>query len=84
MNLHSSLKIEVLLHYYCSSKPHPDCNTPGVIEIIKSLRKEGIFTDQVQPALTDKGKAWVKLILNTPYPEQVFVDQNKNIISIDE
>ena len=82
MNLFSPLEIEVLLHYYYSPDPHPKHNTEGVVNIIHKFRNHGIFTDQVQPYLTDKGKAWLHLILNTPYPKQVFVDQFGNVIEL--
>lgn len=82
MNLFSPLEIEVLLHYYYSSDPHPKHNTEGVSDIIHKFRVDGIFTDQVQPQLTDKGNAWLKTILNTPYPNQVFVDHYGNVIQL--
>lgn len=82
MNLFSPLEIEVLLHYYYWLDPHPKHNTEGVAKIIHKFRVDGIFTDQVQPYLTDKGKAWLHLILNTPYPKQAFVDQHNNVIEL--
>lgn len=82
MNLFSPLEIEVLLHYYYSPDPHPKHNTEVVSNIIHKFRNDGIFTVQVQPQLTDKGKAWLTIILNTPYPKQAFVDQQGNVIKV--
>ena len=74
--------IEVLLHYYCNDQPHPEHNSTLMNDIIVRFRLDGIFTDNVQPEITKKGKAWLNMILNTPYPRQVYVDQNGKVIEV--
>lgn len=81
MTLFSSVEIEVLLHHYCSPNPYPDHNNPSVIDAITKFRNDGIFTKQVKPELTEKGRAWLITLLNTPYPRAVFIDQQGNIIN---
>jgi hypothetical protein len=78
--LHTPNDIEVLLHHHYSPDPHPRRDAPAVMGSINKFRRAGIFTDQVQPTLTEKGTAWVNMICNTPYPRQVYVDQNNNVI----
>lgn len=75
-------EIEVLLHYYYSPEPHPNHNAPVVSDAIHKFRRDGIFTNTVEPELTLKGQAWLKLILNTPYPTECFIDQHGNIIKL--
>jgi hypothetical protein len=84
-NLNSPVDIEVLLYHYYSPDPHPDRMSNVAVQYsINKFRENGIFTSQIQPELTPKGKAFVKCILNTPYPKQAYIDMNKNIISIEE
>lgn len=82
-NLHCPVDIEVLLYHYYSPDPHPDRMYNVAVQCaIQRFRENGIFTSQIQPELTPKGKAFVKCILNTPYPKQAYVDCNNNIIEI--
>lgn len=76
------VEIEVLLHYYYSPVPHPSHNSPAVTDTIHKFREDGIFTKNVHPELTLKGRAWLKLILNTPYPTECFIDQYGNVINL--
>jgi len=78
----SPVEFEVLLHYYYSPEPHPRHNSSAVSDAIHKFRNDGIFTYTVEPALTRKGRAWVKLILNTPYPTECFIDQHGNVINL--
>jgi hypothetical protein len=79
--LHSPLKIEILLkaHY------HPKyminrCNSAEV-DVASQLLKDHILvrfaehdSDADQLTLTEKGKALVDMILNTPYPIPYWAD----------
>ena len=82
MNLFTPVEIEVLRHYYYSPDPHPRHHTPAVSDAINKFRRNDIFTDQVHPNLTDRGVAWLKLILNTPYPKKAYTDQYGNLIKL--
>lgn len=80
--------IEVLIHCHCSPNVHPRADAPAVIETIerflndeiieRSLRNEGTYNT------TDKGRAWLKCILNVPYPTQRWVDSNGNAINTNQ
>lgn len=81
-SLNSPSDIEVLLHHHYSPDPHPRRDAPAVKDAIIRFRNDGIFTDQIHPELTKKGKAWLNMILNTPYPRQVYVDQSGKVIEV--
>lgn len=68
--------IDILIHYHVSASPHPRINAPAVQETLKRyvadgilVAKEGNYYDT-----TVRGKAWVEMILKTPYPRLVWVD----------
>jgi hypothetical protein len=74
---HSPLEIEVVLHYYHSPEPHPRVNAPAVKEAIQRFVNDGILSAAEGPALlkvTDRGNAWVRMIVETPYPEGAWID----------
>jgi hypothetical protein len=85
MNKFSPVEIEVALYHYYNIESVRD-PSPAVTKAIVKFIEEGIlyydkpcnYPDSIK--LTKKGEKWVKLIINTPYPTQVWVDQNKNII----
>ena len=81
---HTPVEIEVLLFHYYSEEIHPRIESYFVSEAIEKFRRDGIFTSQIRPELTQKGKAFVKCILNTEYPMMKYVDTHNNIIDIDE
>jgi hypothetical protein len=81
---HSPVEIEVLLFHYYSDEIHPNMESYAVGEAIERFRRNGIFTNQIRPHLTPRGKAFVKCILNTEYPMLKYVDSYNNIIEIDE
>lgn len=75
-NIHSPLKIEIVLkaHYY----PKYMINrwNSAEVEVASQLLKDHILvrfvehdSDADQLTLTEKGKAFVEMILNTPYPK---------------
>ena len=84
--------IEVLLHYYVSPEPHPRVEADAVRQTIGRYLKEGILEEDKEGTfvegtkklncycVTDKGKAWLRLILSVPYPKQAWVGQDGKII----
>jgi hypothetical protein len=70
-------EVEVLIHYLCSPQPHPRVTAPAVVMAIKKFVNDEIFKvidDEAGYAVTDKGRAFVDMILSTPYPENRWVD----------
>ena len=89
--------LEILIHYFISSAPHPRLNAPVVEEVVQHFIKEGIFESNPDTPvkvnypsqegyfkLTEKGRAWMIMILQTPYPKQVWVNQKDKIICDEE
>lgn len=70
--------IEVFLHFYNSSLPHPRAEAPAEAEAIVAFMNEGILRrrpgDHVGLRLeaTDRGKVWMAMLCSTPLPERVW------------
>lgn len=72
--------LNVLLHYHCVCEPHPRKDAPAVKQETAHFLRIGII--EAEPngrngsgyVTTDKGKAWVDLILATPKPVCMWVD----------
>jgi hypothetical protein len=80
-NLHSPLKIEIVLKAHYHPKYMINRCYEAEVEIASQLLKDQILvrfaehdSDADQLTLTEKGKAFVKMILNTPYPIQSWTD----------
>jgi len=82
-NLHSPLKIEIVLkaHYHPKFTIRRDYTAEQ--EVASQLFKDGILAlkgtedyDTGYYTLTEKGKVFLDMILNTPYPIQKWVDPN--------
>jgi hypothetical protein len=80
-NTHSPLKIETVLkaHYLPEFRLNRDYDALG--DVVSQLLKDHILvrfaehdSDADQLTLTEKGKAFVEMILNTPYPIQSWTD----------
>jgi len=78
--------IEILIHYAVCPEQHPRFEAGAVQETIRRFLGEGIFVkigERIK--VTTKGRVWIKMILDTPYPEQVWMDyRNKEIIDLKE
>ena len=78
--------LDVLLHYYTTvDAPHERLQAPAVVDTISRFLAYGIFEEANKyftPGsglykVTAKGKAWVQMILGTPYPEFRWVDPRR-------
>lgn len=77
--------LEVLLHYHRTSMPHPRWDAPAVIGAIDGFLKDGIIVENQENriktyTITDKGKAWLTMILKTPMPLTAWVDENNKVV----
>jgi len=76
--------LEILIHCYCHPEPHPRINAQAVQETLTRFLEDGIIKGLGPNSdlfvTTHKGAAWLQAILKTPYPRQVWVDVNNNII----
>ena len=75
------IKLDILLHCHISPTAHPQYDSPAFRvelqnlmeeDIVRSTSKENIF------ALTQKGEAWLRLILETPMPILQWIDPRNN------
>jgi len=68
--------LDVLVHYYTTPGDHPHVASQAVLEAIADLEEEEILRRDSQGDIhvSEKGCAWLKLMLNTPYPIQKRVD----------
>lgn len=83
-NLHSPLKIEIVLKTHYHPKYMINRWNSAEQDVATLLFKDGIIalkgtedSDTGYYALTEKGKAFVEMILNTPYPIQKWVTPNE-------
>lgn len=75
--------IEIILHYYTTPEPHPRKDFPEVIKSTNNFMNNGLisFSNGMSGyAVTPKGKAYIKLLLSIPFPEEAFLDQYGNKI----
>lgn len=71
--------IEVMIHYHCSSVKHPRHDAPAVRKARERFLEHGL----IEPApqfwedcfvTTEKGKRFMKMLCNTPFPEERYLD----------
>ena len=76
------LGITVVLHYYTTPEALPNSDAPAVREMVSSLIRDGILGREALglPFVTDRGRAWIELLLRTPFPRMAWVDENGNDI----
>lgn len=79
--------LEVLIHYHCCHEKHPRHDATAVIEATHKFLSDGIIDETDWYAgytTTEKGKAWLAMILKTPYPTSVqcWVDGNGDKIDV--
>lgn len=68
--------LEVIFHYYISPEPHPRKHVSVIQEIQQFYVKQEILEpdDTGRLFVTNRGKAWIDMLLSTPFPVQVWVD----------
>ena len=80
----SPYQLSVLMHHFVSSAEYTHGRESGLYaETIQMFVELGVWREMCRDynsGLTDLGKAWCVSILQTPLPQQVFVDVNDNII----
>ena len=81
--------LEILIHCHVSPTRHPRIDYHAVRESINKFIKDGIIEESADRdgphyyTTTDKGRAWIEMILRTPYPRQVWVDEKGKVIVIE-
>lgn len=81
--------IEVLIHCHISPSPHPRIGMSAVAGAIKMLKHNGLIRnesgmdDMVCWRTTERGKAFLQVLCDTPLPTQAWVDQDGDVIDFD-
>lgn len=66
-------QIDLLIHCYATVAAYPYLGAPATTDWINQFLEEGILVPDTRPhvyRVTDKGTAWLFMMLSTPYPEQ--------------
>lgn len=76
--------IEVLIHCHSCPYPHPRIDAPAVSEAISWFCSLGIIDAIGEDTYitTERGKAWLQMIQNTPFPTRAWVDENGEVIDV--
>ena len=62
--------LEVLLHYHVATVEHPRIDAPAVKRAINKFLTDGIFQRiDGDISTTARGTAFIKMLKETPYPE---------------
>ena len=75
--------IEILLHCHTCPEPHPRIDAPAVQQTIEWFVAAGILEEKghlQSYKTTGKGNALVKMLCDTEFPQQAWVDKDDNII----
>jgi DNA-binding PadR family transcriptional regulator len=78
--------LEVLIHCHAVAGVHPRFDAPAVRDAIYRFRSDGIIEEHSLPCrnefyTTEKGKAWLEMILRTPMPTEAWIDpRTKEVI----
>jgi hypothetical protein len=82
-------EIEFMLHCYVSPEPHPRYYAPAIMDAARRLNIMHLISfrnkdenDRPVYEATEKGKFYVKMLCETPFPEQRYVDPRKEIINL--
>lgn len=69
--------IDVMLHYYVSPAKHPREEAPAVREATAKFVRDGLLEPQEEGhySATDRGQAWVEMLLRVPFPRKAWVDE---------
>ena len=71
--------LEILIHCNVCPEPHPRLHALAVEESIRNFIRDGILEVGEKEntfKTTEKGRAWLQMILKTPYPALVWVDED--------
>lgn len=78
--------IEILIHYFVCPEPHPRVHASAVKGTIAMylnsdiLEEDTVFESGYK--VTEKGHAWLQMILAVPYPIQRWTDRDGNVIKL--
>lgn len=73
--------IEFLIHCHARPEPHPRFDAPAIQDAIQKFLQDGIiesYGTKKMYCTTMKGKTWLLMLQNTPYPELIYVDPRVN------
>ena len=71
------ITIELMLHIYYDSQPHPKMRSDSFKDAARNLVSRNLVKFDAEDdsfTSTSRGDAWVRMLLATPLPEQVWMD----------
>lgn len=76
--------IEVLIHCYVCTEPHPRRNDPDVRDAIDMFLKEGLIYEDGSGcySTTERGIAHLEQLGDVPFPKQAWLDADGQVIHI--
>lgn len=79
--------LEIILHCHTCALPHPRLHAAAVREAIEKFLADGLIertTDQEEIyRTTERGVAWVTMLLVTPYPKRAWIDAESRVICVE-
>lgn len=81
------LKLKVILHCHTDPLPHPRLDAPAVREAIEEFLAAGLIERANGPneiyRTTERGNAWITMLLVTPYPKRAWIDAQNHVICVE-
>jgi hypothetical protein len=78
--------LEVLIHCHAIAGIHPRADAPAVRDVLERFRSNDIIEEcsgdrRGEFYTTERGKAWLEMILRTPMPVEAWIDpRTKEVI----
>ena len=73
--------IEILIHYHVCPNPHPRAHASAVQDSVRMFVINGILELRGDSYITnERGNALVRILCNTEFPQQVWVDKDGNVV----
>lgn len=75
--------IEILIHCHVCPLPHPRKDAPAVRDELQSLRTNGLIEESDGGyQTTERGRAHIEQLCNTPWPVRAWIGADGNVIPI--
>lgn len=82
--IYSPARVGILMHIHCFPTAFPNRDAPIMNETLGEFLEDGVIRPSTDNPcgfeLTDRGRAWVKSICDTPIPLPAWVDRNGQVI----
>lgn len=80
-------ELSVLIHHYTSPAKFEHCHKTLYTATVQTFVNQSVFRRDTEKdngyRVTNLGKAWLQVILQTPLPKQVYADAQDQIIKVE-